>query len=193
MRFGIREIFLCALLVAVPAGAWVFVFHPANLRHQEMRRQVSEKQTKLRKLNRIMSTVGSLQTEIAELEKAVSYLKAKLPCEKGIDEVLRGTWQLAEDNGLVTKSIRTIPRGVGSLYATGSQSEQPVQVHLEGDFEGFYAFLQALENQPRIMRISRMSLMRPDNATQGYIKVNFDMTVFFDSTKDKTWPTQNPM
>ena len=185
MKFGIREISLCALLIAVPAGAMAFVFNPANTRHEEMRRQVNDKQAKLRQLNRVMGTVGSLQMEIGELEKAITYFKAKLPGEKGIDEVLRETWRLAENNDLITKSIRTVPRGGGKLYATGSQSEQPVQVLLEGDFEGVYSFLQALENQPRIMRINRMSLTRPQNTPQGYIRMSFDMTVFFDNTKDK--------
>jgi len=186
MRFGIREILLCALLIATPAAGWALVFKPANRRHGEMRRQVSDKQARLRKLSHVMGTVGSLQTEIAELTKAIVYFRAKLPGKKGIHKVLRGTWQLAKNNGLITKSIRTIPRGETNLYATGSQSEQPVQVHLEGEFEGFYSFLQALENQPRIMRISRMSIKRPQDTAEGYISVTFDMTVFFDSAKDGT-------
>ena len=185
MRFGIREIYLCGLLIAVPAGAMAFVFSPSNARHHEMRRQVSDKQAKLRKLNRVMGTVGSLQVEIAELEKAIVYFKAKLPSKKGIDEVLRETWRLAENNDLVTKSIRTVPRGGGNLYATGSQSEQPVQMLLEGDFEGVYSFLQALESQPRIMRINRMSLLRPSNTPEGRIRMSFHMTVFYDRTKDE--------
>lgn len=185
MKFGIREILLGALLVAVPAGAWMFVFKPANERHDEMRRQVNDRQTKLRRLNHIMGTVGSLKEEIAELEKADTYFKAKLPSEKGIDEVLRGTWQLAEESGLITKSIRTIPRNNKPLYATGAQSEQPVQIRLEGDFEGLYAFLQAMEGQERIMRISRMNVLASENASPGYIEVTLDMTVFFDSTRGK--------
>ena len=89
---------------------------------------------------------------------------------------------MAEENKLVTKSIRTLPKQgpQSNVYASASNSEQPILMHLEGDFEGFYSFLQSLERQPRIMRISRMDLGKSKNGKNGYIHANFDMSVFFE-------------
>ena len=51
------------------------------------------------------------------------------------------------------KPPRHSPAPGQSLFGAGAHSEQPILMNLEGDFRGFYTFLQALERQPRIMRI----------------------------------------
>ena len=54
---------------------------------------------------------------------------------------------------------------------------------LEGDFMGFYRFLQALERQPRIMRIHKMELekMTGKDVSEGQIKAG--ETVSPDQTR----------
>ena len=185
MKFGIREALLAALLLGLPLGAWWFVFRPANDQHSEVRKQVEAKQQKLRKLNRLVGTVGSLKEEIASLEKAIAFFQSKLPSEKEIDKVLWETWRLAERNKLATKSIRTETRGPRSTspYDTGSQSEQPIVIKLEGDFNGLYTFLQELENQPRIMRISRMKIVKAKKAPEGHVEASLDVSVFFEHSE----------
>ena len=185
MKIGLRGILFVALLLAIPVGSWWFVFRPANDQHTKLREEVEAKQEKLNKLNRLVGKVGSLQDEIAALEKAVAFFQSKLPKEKEIDKVLRGTWQLAERNRLVTKSIRTVNQTseAARMFASGSQYEQPIHIELTGNFAGFYTFLQALEDQARIMRISRMELARPTGGKKGHIEASLDMYVFFDMSE----------
>jgi hypothetical protein len=60
----------------------------------------------------------------------------------------------------------------------------------EGEFLGFYSFLQALEGQPRIMRIRSISLECLDGKP-GRIKADVEMSIFFedpDSKKAAPWP-----
>jgi hypothetical protein len=51
---------------------------------------------------------------------------------------------------------------------------------LEGDFKGFYSFLLSLENQPRIMRILKMTVRQPRDAPPGRIQAEFIMSIFFE-------------
>ena len=191
MKLPIREILFALLLLGIPTGAWCFVFKPSNVHHAEMREQISLKQEKLRKLNRLVGTVGELKKEISSLEQAIAFFQSKLPCAKEMDKVLQEIWRLAEKHKLVTKSIRTFARRKNekSFYTSGSQVEQPINISLEGNFKGFYAFLQDLESQQRIMRISRMDLKKPEEcrkskeckkSTEGSIQVNFEMSIFFE-------------
>ena len=62
----------------------------------------------------------------------------------------------------------------------GSRAEQPIEMKLEGNFMGFYAFLLALENQPRIMRIRKMNLTKPEKSPEGTMHATFEMIVFFE-------------
>ena len=186
MKLRLRELVFLLLLVAIPLGSWWIVFRPRNAREAEMTRQIALKQAKLQQLNQTIGAIGDIQGEIKSLEKGIGFLRSKLPTEKEIDKVLQEVWRLAESNQLITKSIRTLDKPDVSYAAGTSHAEQPIAMKLEGDFRGFYAFMIALENQPRIMRIKKMTLTRPDRSAQGFMQANFEMTVFFDrSDKDK--------
>ena len=182
MKFGAREIVFTVLLLLIPVGAWQFVLRPSSQRNSEMLAQIALKQGKLRELNQATGTMGDLKGEIASLEKAVGYFQSKLPGEKEIDKVLNEVSLLAEANHLTTKKIGTLGRTSEKslLSLSASQSEQPIEMHLEGDFTGFYIFLQALENQPRIMRITQMMLKKLDTGPEGAMKAEMSMSIFFE-------------
>jgi Tfp pilus assembly protein PilO len=170
--------------MAIPVGAWWFVFRPHNEQEQEARRQLEAKQAKLNALNRATSTIGNLRREIDSLEEGIRFFQDKLPSEKEIDKVLQEVWRLAENNNLVTKSIRTPKRAraAQSASAVHNAHEQPIEMKLEGDFMGFYRFLQALECQPRIMRIHKMELEKKTgkDVPEGQIKASFVVSIFFE-------------
>ncbi|MCE5276783.1 MAG: type 4a pilus biogenesis protein PilO [Planctomycetaceae bacterium] len=181
MKFGPRELVILVLLAAIPFGAWQFVFRPQNAHNERMRTEINAKQQKLKAINQAVATIGSLRKEIAELSKAVEFFQSKLPNEKEIDKVLQEIWRTAETNRLSTKSIRTLPRKERVMTEQGmSPAEQPIAVQLDGDFMGLYAFLQALENQPRIMQIRSMTLNKPDGAAEGAVSTDLVMSVFFE-------------
>ena len=187
MRLSLREIMLVAMLVAMPLGAWWQVFRPRNMRDAELRVRIEKKQQKLRALNRATATIGDLERQITSLEEGLRFFQSKLPSEKEIDRVLQDIWRMAEANHLVTKSIRTISRKESRRFtaAAGPHAEQPIVLQLEGDFMGFYAFLQALENQPRIMRIQDMTLKKIEKGPQGRTLVTFVMSIFFERSKGR--------
>ena len=182
MKLGLREAIFVLLLMCIPVGAYLLVFRPQNLRNARMIRDIEARQARLRELNQATAAIGDLKKEISSLEDAVKFFQSKLPNAKEIDKVLREVWQLAEANQLVTKSIRTISGNDRSMSAElGGLHEQPIDMQLEGDFRGFYTFLQSLENQPRVMRISKM-MMEKAKSGEGQVQVRFDMTIFFEKT-----------
>lgn len=187
MRLGLREILLVAMLIAMPLGAWWQVFRPRNMRDAELRVRIEEKQWKLQALNRATATIGDLEREITSLEDGLRFFQSKLPSEKEIDRVLQEIWRMAEANDLVTKSIRTTSRKESRRFtgATGPHAEQPIILQLEGDFMGFYAFLQALENQPRIMRVQDMTLKKLLKGREGRMQVTFVMSIFFERSRGR--------
>ena len=67
--------------------------------------------------------------------------------------------------------------------------EQPLKVELEGNFEGFYEFMLALENLPRITRIfdlklkkiSQLSGPKKDDLPPGSVSAEFTLSIYFSS------------
>jgi len=182
MRFALRERVFVALLIVIPVGEWWLVFRPSNTRKAEMTRRIEARQTKLSAANRAAGVIGDLMKEINSLTNATEFFRSVLPTEKEMDKVLRETWQLAEANRLVTKSIRPLGRGSNVPFASAASNyaEQPIAVQLEGDFRGFYAFLLALEKQRRIVKIREMNLDELDKGPKGCIRAQFVMCVFFE-------------
>jgi len=191
MKFGLREALFVALLMVMPVGAWWFVFRPQNTQNAEMRRQIDARQAKLQQLNQELAAIGNLEKEIRSLTGAIDFFESKLPDEKEMDKILQEIWMLAKSNDLNPKSIRTlVRRGAASFLADGSdQAEQLIAIELEGDFEGFYAFLLSLEGQPRIMRIGKMKLRTEEKNLDGNVSANFELSIFFEKkSKEKPWP-----
>jgi hypothetical protein len=49
----------------------------------------------------------------------------------------------------------------------------------EGDYQGLYKFLLALEGQPRIMRVRQMSLKEMP-AQKGAVSAEMEISIFFE-------------
>jgi Tfp pilus assembly protein PilO len=185
MKFGLREVAFAIVLMAIPLGAWHFVFRPTNAQDVELQRLIEAKQAKLRAVNRATAVIGDLQKKISSLQEAIQFFQSKLPNEKEIDKVLQEVWKIAETNQLTTKSIRTLNRADYEKDPTVQHCEQPISMQLEGDYAGLYLFLQALENQPRIMRIRSMTLTKPDgDETDGSVHATLIMSFFFEGVPD---------
>ena len=182
MKPGIRELVFLVLLLCIPIGAWLLVFRPQNARNAELMTQIEARQQKLRDLNLATASIGDLKKEISALEQAMSFFQSKLPNEKEIDKVLKEVWQTATANQLVTKSIRTVNSDkTDSAALAAGPHEQPILMQLEGDYTGFYSFLQALENQPRIMQVRNMKLEKLRNGPEGHMAAKFEMCIFFET------------
>ncbi|MFP4104997.1 MAG: type 4a pilus biogenesis protein PilO [Phycisphaerae bacterium] len=186
MKFGLRELIFLGVVMVIPICAWAFDFKPRNEDNEQMLEQIEAKQARLRELNQATAVIGDLETEIGALKNAIGYFQSKLPNEKEIDKVLQEVWRLAEENKLTAKSIRTMDRSRvknNFVMPGGPHAEQPITMKLEGDFMGFYTFLQALEAQQRIMRVRTMKLKKPRNGPQGRMEAEFEMTIFFEKSK----------
>ncbi len=182
MKIGLRELVFILLLAAIPVTAWYFVFRPRTARSQEIQREVQIKRRRLEALNRATGTIGDLQGEIESLQKAITFFRSRLPNAKDIDKVLQEVWRLAESSRLVTKSIRTADTSgqYASLVSDDPYGEQPIIMELTGDFMGLYTFLQAMENQPRITRIHRLSIETLDSPGDGVVKAELVLSIFFE-------------
>ena len=187
MHTKIYKALFLVVLVGMPLAAWRMAFVPRNAMAGRLESQVAAKREKLKAVNKATATIGNLEKEIEALHKAISFLRAKLPTEKEIDKVLQEVWGLAEQNRLITKSIRTMERKKmpADVVASMGQGEQPITIQLEGDFLGFYSFLQALEKQPRIMLLREMTMNKAESSPQGHVSVEFIVTIFFENSQEK--------
>ena len=174
MNTGIRSLLFFVLLISLMVFAYFLAFKPLQGARESVHRDTKLKQEKLAALRHATSEVKNLPEEIDKLRKAVNFFESRLPEEKEMDKILREVWQLAEKNGLNVKSVRSL-----TAIPSNDYSQQPIRMVIVGPFNGFYNFLRAVEQLPRITRINEMVLAK-DQKVEGQMSADFALTIFFE-------------
>ena len=174
MKIGFRELLFFLVMLGLLASTYIFVFDKANQKRIALRREIQQKQVSLNELRQSTAGIDDLNRRIKDLQEAIAYFDSKLPQEKEFDKILKEVSQMAEVNSLQTKSVRTLK---SERYA--SYSEQPIQMSLSGNFNGFYAFLLQLEKLQRITRIASMTLTKI-NDRDGEMQASMTLSIFFE-------------
>lgn len=174
MKFGIREIAFVVVMFGLLAAIYFLVWDKAQSKVAAMERKTEEQLKALAELDKATSGVADVDKKVSELEEAIKFFEKKLPRERDVDQILKEVWQMAEQNQLTTKTIKTMKSQRGVAY-----SEQPIEMSLSGNFNGFYEFLLRLERLPRLTRVNQMSL---DKITgrEGEMEAKLTLSIFFE-------------
>lgn len=182
MRFGIREAIFFIVLLAVPVASFMYVFKPRSEQIRSANAEIATKTERLDKLEQVTSRIDDIDRAIEEGRESIQLIEAKLPNEKDVEGTLEDVWNLANDNGLMVKSVKSEKPVPAAMYM-----ELPLKVQMTGSFNGLYQFLLQLENLPRITRIHQMKLERPDHSKgtqsndspEGWVKAEFTLSIYF--------------
>lgn len=180
MKLGLRELLFLILLLAVPTGAYFWIYKPANQRIEQQRQEIEAKVQKLESLRKALGGIEDLGAEVEKLQEAVTFFEAKLPKHHEIHRVLEKVTRIAEKHQLETKLFKTLKPEPFAAY-----SEQPIEMTLEGDFDSFYQFLLELEKMPRITKIKVMQ-MEKDTKKEGVTKSDMEISIYFDSKSNSS-------
>ena len=173
MKFGMRELlFLTVMIGLIVASSMVFKKSRAKL--DEYLADTAAKQKVLTDLKQSTAGIVNWDQKIEELKKAIAFFESKLPQEREVDKILKEVWQMAEQNSLVTRTVKTQKSERGPNY-----SEQPITMALAGDFNGFYSFLLQLEKLQRITRVTDMKLLKI-NDRDGEMQAQMTLSIFFE-------------
>lgn len=180
MRFGIRELIFFVVLLAVPVASFVYVFKPRNDEIRNARSEIAEKEQRLTKLQEVVSRIDDIDAAIREGQEAVELLESKLPSRGGVEDILEQVWSIASQSGLTVKSVKSKEPVPAALY-----QELPLDMVMEGYFDGFYQFMLELENLPRITRVHNLKLERDaknkpgDHSPEGWVRAEFTLSIYY--------------
>lgn len=183
MRFGLREIIFFAILLAVPVASFLVLFKPRNEEITEIRDEIQEKQVKLDRVEEVKVQLDDIALEIEKGREAIESIEHKLPSAREVATILDDVTRIAQDNMLSVKSVKPDKEEPAAAYM-----EQPIKVEMEGEFEGFYQFLLALESLPRITRMHNLKMEKIDGAdgpasngaSARMLKIEFDLSIYFE-------------
>lgn len=194
MKFGTRELVFVLLLFAVPSSVYFLIFKPRKEAEVRMIQESRDRQEKLEDLNRARAIASrNLRDHIDMLRQLLKIVRSRQPGEEDATRILHGLDMLANSNRLQAETT-TNTAGGSSRSRRGRNSRQAsvlggpgkryvvkrIRMTVQGAYFDFYAFLQALENQPRIIRVTRMTINKlKRDQQQGHIRAIMDLEIFF--------------
>ena len=173
MKFGLRELVLLAVLLAMPVASFFLVFQPQNAAIDRAQGEIEHKERLLDQLRVESSRNDDLRRANEEIQTRIADIEARLPSNKEVDRIIRQVSQVAIGAGLASPAMKNAKPVEAALYW-----EQPLELESQGDFKGFYRFLIELERLPRITRIPDMKLKRRPGEN-GRMDIDFTLSIYF--------------
>ena len=174
MSSTMRQMLIFLVLMAMPVSAYFMVFRPRNAEIAKAKKEIAHKQEMLGKLQEATSQTDDLAKANEMVKTSIDAIRSRLPGTKEMDNVLRQVSNLAGKNNLKVplfkKDDKTMPAGLAF--------EQPLNVEMIGDFDGFYEFLLDLEQLPRITRITDLDITRSDKV-DGEMKAKITLSIYY--------------
>ncbi len=174
MKLGFRELLFLLLLLAVPMGAYMWIFKPANAHIEQQRQEIDAKTQKLASLRKALVGIKDLNDEVKKLREAVDFFEAKLPKHHEIHRVLEQVTKIAERHRLDTRLFKTL-----KPHPLAAYSEQPIELEVAGNFNAYYQFLLELEKLPRITKVKNMDLAK-NKDDEGHMEATMNVSIYFD-------------
>lgn len=194
-KLGFREYVFVAIIFVIPVAMVMLVFSPRSKANAKMRDDTSQMRTQLVDFGLVRDgAMSSIKKDIAELEKATEYLDKRVPQEPETEKTLGELSALAEEHNLRRKksSILTplLPMTMKlKNEATEKKKDEygyrVLTIELEGGFNNFYSFLQAVEKFSRIIHVEQVDLQETEQ--EGWVEVILKLRIFFrQNEKEKS-------
>ncbi len=154
---------LCALVF----GAYGYWFYqPARQELATIEAKEHELQRKVSEVRAIVSNLAAFEEELADLEGKLVMALRQLPDSKELPVLLTDISTLGKDSGLEFKLFKPKPEVRRDFYA-----EVPIEVEFSGGYHDIARFFDKISKLPRIVNVNRLA-MSPAKADLGLTVLN---------------------
>jgi type IV pilus assembly protein PilO len=162
-------------------GAMLIVFLYTFLFYMPRSAEIATKQERILSLDKERTKLQALlkdrektRAEISQVEGRFNEVKAQLPEQKEIPELLRQVSNLGRDSGLEVTLFRQKAENLHDLYA-----EVPVEMAVRGGYHQIALFFDKVRHLDRIVNVSDLSLKNAQPVDgQMYVEASFFATTY---------------
>lgn len=157
------QVAVFAAIGAVGAGAfWYFYDSPAREKLRAREQQLATVKSEVARGLAIERRLPEFKREIADLEARLDSLRAVLPEQKDVGELLRRLQTLATQSNLAIRAFKPLAIAQQQMHA-----EWPIQLELDGTYHDLGIFFDKVSKVPRIINISAIGLKSKDRGRPG--------------------------
>jgi type IV pilus assembly protein PilO len=141
-------------------GAGVFYYFyvmPTNADMAVRRQHLTELRANITKGSITANQLNQFKGQVAELEARLESLKAVLPEQKDVGDLLRRIQTLATQSNLAIRGFKPAPTLTKQMHA-----EWPIALKLEGSYHNLGTFFDRVSKFSRIINISNIDIKAKD-------------------------------
>jgi len=154
------------LFVVIAVGGigafYQFYVAPTNAEMEGRRQQLAALRVDIAKGTSTANQLNQFKGQVAELEARLESLRAVLPEQKDVADLLRRIQMLATQSNLEIRGFKPSASVTKSMHIGW-----PIQLHLEGTYHNLGLFLDRVSKFSRIINISNLDVRAKDNRTDG--------------------------
>ena len=151
-----------ALSAVAVAVFWNFYAQPAQARLNDRRAQLSGIRADIARGMATARRLPEFRAEVGQLEAQLEQLRAVLPEEQDVADLLRRVQGMATESNLTIRGFT--PQAVSKKQL---HMEWPIGLKLEGRYHDIGAFLERVSKFPRIINVGDIKIKGIENSPNG--------------------------
>ena len=160
-----------ALGLAAAGVFWNFHARDAQAAIDAKRAQLASIRSEIDRGLAITRRLPEFRKEVAELELQLARLRAVLPEEQDVAELLRRVQGMATESNLTIRGF--MPKNVAKKQL---HMEWPIELKLEGRYHDLGSFLERVSKFPRIINVNGMKLRSLEATKSGGATISAEAT-----------------
>jgi type IV pilus assembly protein PilO len=161
------------LSLAAAGVFWNWYAKPAQASIDERRAQLASIRTQIQRGRATAARLPQFRREVAELEAQLERLRAVLPEEQDVADLLRRVQGMATQSNLTIRGFT--PRVVAKKQM---HMEWPIGLELEGSYHDLGDFLERISKFPRIINVGDIHMKAREAATGPTVTAELTATTF---------------
>jgi type IV pilus assembly protein PilO len=149
---------------------WNFYAAPARVSLDERHATLATLRAEIARGQRTAQNLPAFRQEVAGLEEQLGRLRAVLPEEQDVADLLRRVQAMATQSRLAIRGFT--PRAVTRQQL---HAEWPIGLQLEGTYHDLGAFLERVSKFPRIINVGNIKIKSRENQNNG-VTITADCT-----------------
>jgi type IV pilus assembly protein PilO len=142
-----------ALGLALIGGFWWFYAVPTQAEMVTREQKLSALRVTIAKGSATANQLNQFRQQVAELEARLESLKAVLPEQKDVADLLRRIETLARQSNLAIQGFKPAPSVTKQLHA-----EWPIALQLDGTYHNLAMFFDRVSKFSRIINVSNITI-----------------------------------
>src|SRR5687768_14763606 len=154
--YGQVALFVVLGLVMIGGFYWFYVV-PTQAEMVTREQKLAALRVQIVKGSTTANQLNQFRQQVAELEGRLESLKAVLPEQKDVADLLRRIQTLATQSNLAIRGFKPAPSVTKQLHA-----EWPIQLQLDGTYHNLAMFFDRVSKFSRIINVSNITISAKD-------------------------------